>query len=234
MPVRALVFDVFGTVVDWRTSIAEEVREVCGLRAGGVDCEAVADAWRRRYQPSLERVRNGSVGWRNLDQLHRESLDEVLNEHGLASLSAEDRERLTMAWHRLHPWPDAISGLTRLRTRFTTATLSNGNFALLTELVKIAGLPVDCIISAELFEAYKPDPKTYLGAARLLGLAPAELMMVAAHPDDLQAAAACGLRTAYVDRPLEWGGGDHQPPTDGFDILAANLEDLANQLTPLT
>lgn len=233
MLVRGLVFDIFGTVVDWRTSVAAEVRTVCGAAARAVDGDAIADAWRRRYQPSLERVRNGSVGWRNLDQLHRESLDEVLDEHGLASLPAEDRERLTRAWHRLHPWPDAVSGLTRLRTQFTTATLSNGNFALLTDLVKTAGLPFDCIISTELFEAYKPDPRTYLGAARLLGLAPAQLMMVAAHPDDLQAAAACGLRTAYVDRPLEWGGGNHRTPTEGFDILAANLEDLADQLTSL-
>ncbi len=230
MPLRALVFDVFGTLVDWRTGVADEVRAICAEHALTVDGEAVADSWRRRYQPSMERVRAGVVGWRNLDVLHRESLDEVLIEAGLDRIPAADRDQLNRAWHRLRPWPDARDGLAELAERFILSTLSNGNFSLLTELIKNADLPFDCILSAELFQAYKPDPRTYSGAARLLGLHPAEVMLVAAHPDDLRAAAACGLRTGYIDRPLEWGHVDHVMPTDGFDVIASTYPELAAKL----
>lgn len=231
MVIRGLVFDIFGTVVDWRSSIAGEVRALCRDRGLTADGEAVADSWRRRYQPSMERVRTGAVGWRNLDDLHRESLDDVLAELKL-DLSIGDRDHLNRAWHRLDPWPDALDGLGLLRRDFTIGTLSNGNFSLLTDLVKHSGLPFDCIISAEILGAYKPDPRTYKGAARLLGLPPSELMMVAAHPDDLVAAAACGLRTAYVHRPLEWGPGPPMPsPPETFDVRAADLVDLAHKLT---
>src|SRR5437879_3226979 len=207
MELRALAFDVFGTVVDWRSSVAAEVAAAAARHGRTVDAERFADAWRGRYRPSMDRVRRGEIAWTALDDLHRASLDELLDGSDLALLDAAEREELNLAWHRLRPWPDAVEGLRRLRRRFALCTLSNGNVALLVDLARAGELPFDCILSAELCHAYKPDPRTYRLPPALLRLRPEQVLMVAAHPDDLRAAAAEGLRTAYVRRPLEWGEG---------------------------
>jgi len=226
--VRALCFDVFGTVVDWHGSIAAEVRAL-GLP---VDGGAFALAWRAGYAPAMQQVRSGTLPWTNIDGLHRRILDGLLAEHGIA-LDEAAREKLNRIWHRLHPWPDSVPGLQRLKRCFTITTLSNGNLSLLVALAKFGGLPWDAVLSAELFHHYKPDPEVYLGAARLLGLAPEQVALVAAHPSDLRAAAACGLRTAYVPRPLERGpGGGIEAWVDGeFDLLADSFEALAGLLS---
>lgn len=227
--VRALVFDVFGTVVDWRGGViraGEELAAEKGLE--GVDWPAFADAWRGRYAPSMDRVRRGETPWRNLDALHRTSLEELLAEFGIEDLPEDEKDRLAKAWHRLDPWPDAVEGLTRLKRRYTISTLSNGNVALLTNMAKRAGLPWDLILSAELARRYKPDPEVYLMAPSLLDLRPDEVALVAAHPDDLRAASAVGLKTAYVPRPSEWGpGGKAEPPDRSFDLVADDLVALA-------
>ena len=230
--IKALTFDVFGTVVDWRSSIIEEGRELGRAKGLDVDWARFADAWRSKYQPSMDRVRRGDIPWQNLDALHRASLDDLLVEFGVEGLSEPEKDSLNRAWHRLRPWPDAVPGLTRLRARYVLATLSNGNVALLVNMAKRAGLPWDCILSAELVRAYKPDPAVYRMAADLLGLPPAQVMMVAAHPGDLRAAAAVGLRTGYVPRPLEWGP-ERTPnaaPDPSFDVVAADFNDLADKL----
>jgi 2-haloacid dehalogenase len=225
--VRALCFDVFGTVVDWHGSIAAEVARL-GLP---VDGGAFALAWRAGYAPAMQQVRSGALPWTNIDGLHRRILDGLLAERGLA-LGEEARADLNRVWHRLRPWPDSVAGLARLKAGFTITTLSNGNLSLLVAMAKHAGLPWDAVLSAELFGHYKPDPEVYLGAARLLDLQPHEVMLVACHPADLRAAAACGLRTAYVPRPLERGpGGAMEPCAAGeFDLVAADFVDLAAQL----
>jgi 2-haloacid dehalogenase len=224
--VRALVFDVFGTVVDWRGGVARDVRKL----VPEVDAEAFADAWRGRYAPSMNRVRRGERAWANLDTLHRESLDALLDEAGQDPPEAT-RAELVLAWHRLDPWPDAVDGLTRLRERHVLATLSNGNVALLVDMAKRAGLPWDTVLSAELFGHYKPDAEVYDGAVRLLGLAPEQVLMVAAHVDDLAAARERGLRTAYVHRPDELGPRGTPPPTDpDADLSVVSLVDLADHL----
>ncbi len=233
--VRALVFDVFGTVVDYRSTIIYEGERLNNEKSLHVDWASFADAWRGRYRPSMERVMRGEVPWLNLDALHRQSLDELLTEYAVDEHFDEDaRVQLNRVWHRLQPWPDAIPGLTHLRGRFVLATLSNGNVALLVNMAKYSALPWDCILSAELVRAYKPDPRTYRMAVELLGLHSHEVMMVAAHPEDLQAAAAQGLRTAYVPRPLEHGPA--QSPASrstteaSFDVVATDFMDLARQL----
>jgi 2-haloacid dehalogenase len=224
--VRALVFDVFGTVVDWRGGVARELRRLLP----GVDADAFADAWRERYAPSMDRVRRGERGWVNLDTLHRESLDALLTEFG-HDPDAATRVELVLAWHRLDPWPDAVAGLTRLRERYVVASLSNGNVALLVDMAKRAALPWDVVLSAELFAHYKPDAEVYDGAARLLGLAPERVLMVAAHVDDLAAARGRGLRTAYVHRPHEAGPHSVPPVTDSdADLNVTSLTDLAARL----
>jgi 2-haloacid dehalogenase len=225
--VRALSFDIFGTVVDWYGSIAAEVAAM-GLPVDGGE---FALAWRAGYQPAMQDVRSGALPWTTIDGLHRRILDRILAERGVV-LPEADAARLNLVWHRLQPWPDSVAGLTRLKARYTITSLSNGNVALLVNMAKHAGLPWDTVLSAELFQHYKPDPEVYLGAARLLGLQPHELMMAAAHPGDLRAAAACGLRTAYVARPLERGpGGTMEPWQEGeFDIAAGDIGDLAARL----
>lgn len=229
--VRALTFDVFGTVVDWRTTLIDGGEALAAARGLEADWAAIADAWRRRYRPMMERVRSGELEWTNFDALHRLSLDEVLAEQGVGGLTDDDKTELVRLWRRLRPWPDSVAGLARLRTSYIVATLSNGNVRLLTDLVKAGGLPFDCILSAELFGAYKPDPRTYLGAAGLLDLPPEAVMMVAAHPYDLTAAAGQGFRTAFVERPLEWGpGGEVAEPDPGVDVVASDLLDLAARL----
>lgn len=230
--VKALTFDVFGTVVDWRGSIAREGRKLgreLGLRA---DWTAFADAWRAGYQPAMQEVRSGRLAWTNIDGLHRRILERILAESGLDMLSEAQKDRLNRAWHRLAPWPEAVRGLKRLKKGYLITTLSNGNVSLLTNMAKNARLPWDCVLSAELFHHYKPDPEAYLGAAAMLGLAPHEVMMVAAHKSDLRAAQATGLRAAFVQRPLEFGDTakkDLKPEKD-FDVNAADFLDLASKL----
>ena len=225
---RVLAFDIFGTVVDWHGSIAREVQAL----HPAVDADAFALAWRAGYQPAMQRVRSGELGWTRIDELHRLVLDELLPRFGLAHLNEAQRQHLNRVWHRLDPWPDAVAGLTRLKARFTVCTLSNGNIGLLTNMAKRAGLPWDCILSAEVFRAYKPDPRTYLGVAQTFDLAPAEVMMVAAHQDDLAAARACGLQTAYIERPLEFGASQPKDvsPDPANTLHARNLLHLADAL----
>lgn len=230
--VRALCFDIFGTVVDWRTSIIREGQLLQQrLALPPQDWAAFADAWRAGYQPAMQEVRSGALPWTDIDGLHRRILHRLLVARGL-HLSDDDAADFNRVWHRLIPWPDSVAGLYKLKQRFTITSLSNGNLALLVNMAKHAGLPWDTVLSAELFQHYKPDPEVYLGAARLLGLQPAQVMMVAAHPSDLRAAATCGLRTAYVQRPLERGpGGPMEPFTAGeFDAVASDFSDLARQL----
>ena len=229
--VKALCFDIFGTVVDWRGSIVRD-GGLLGQRLGlNLDWAAFADAWRAGYPLAMDQVRRGELPWTNIDGLHRRILDRLLAGRGLV-LTEEDAAWLNKVWHRLTPWPDSVAGLQRLKTRYTISTLSNGNLSLLVAMAKHGGLPWDAVLSAELFGHYKPDPEVYLGAARLLDLRPDEVMMVAAHPSDLRAAAACGLRTAYVPRPLERGpGGPMEAWRDGeFNVVADDFQALADLL----
>lgn len=225
--VKVLAFDVFGTVVDWYGSISREAAE----RGLAVDPGQFALDWRAGYQPAMARVRSGELGWTKIDDLHRLILDELLARYGI-DLSEAERCDLNRVWHRLTPWPDAVAGLHRLRTRFIITTLSNGNISLLTEMAKRAGLPWDCILSAEVFRHYKPDPQTYLGVCTVFDIAPQEMMLVAAHKDDLDAAAALGCKTAFIERPLEFGprGRADVSREDRFTFHARDFLDLANQL----
>lgn len=231
--IRALTFDVFGTVVDWRTSILREGDLLNHAKGLTVDWGSFADDWRAGYQPAMQRVRSGELPWTNIDELHRMILDDLLPRYGLTDLTEDELAHLNHVWHRLLPWPDAVPGLNRLRSRYVVATLSNGNVALLVNMAKQVGLPWDCVLSAELFRRYKPDPAVYTGAAELLGCTPDQVMMVAAHPSDLHAAQRAGLRTAFVPRPLEHGPA-HPPETvdtGAFDLVASDFLDLAFQLS---
>ena len=231
--IGALTFDVFGTVVDWRTSVIREGQAFGKPRGLSVDWGKFADAWRGLYQPAMEEVRSGRRPWAKLDELHRESLVRLLGDFGIIGVSPAEIDHLNHAWHRLDPWPDAVPGLTRLKQRFTLATLSNGNIALMVDMAKRAGLPWDAILGAEVARAYKPTPEAYLRSAEALGLRPEQCLMVAAHPADLASAARCGLRTAYVPRPLEFGPGrpGSQPePGQPFDIVAGDFVELAERL----
>jgi 2-haloacid dehalogenase len=231
--VKALLFDVFGTVVDWRGSVIQE-GEALGREKGlRVDWPAFADEWRREgYTRAIERIRQGESPWARVDALHRRKLDELLAKHGVNSLSASEIDHFNRVWHRLSPWPDSVAGLARLRTRFIISPLSNGDFALLTDMAKHSKLPWDCILSGELFRSFKPDPLVYQGAAALLDLRPDEVLMVAAHGGDLRGSRAAGLNTAYVHRPREFGPDrPSEPESDqGFDIVASDFLDLARQL----
>lgn len=226
--VSILVFDIFGTVVDWHGSI---VREVSALYPQ-VDADAFALAWRAGYQPAMQRVRSGELGWTRIDELHRLILDDLLPRFGLQHLDEAERWHLNRVWHRLDAWPDSVAGLTRLKQRYTISSLSNGNIGLLTNMAKRAGLPWDCVLSAEVFRAYKPDPRTYLGVAEVFDVSPAEVMLVAAHQDDLAAARACGLATAYIERPLEFGAAHVKDvsPDPANTWHARDLVGLAEQL----
>ncbi|GLZ02633.1 haloacid dehalogenase [Actinomadura sp. NBRC 104412] len=231
--IEAAVFDVFGTMTDWRSSVTGELASA-GRRAGlDADWPAVADAWRRRYRPALRAVLSGETPYRPLDELHRTMLDEVLAEFGLDAFGEEERRELVRAWHRLRAWPDAPPGLELLHaSKVISATLSNGGVGLLTRLAKQAGLRFDCVLSAELVRSYKPDPRVYLTAAELLQVEPRRLLMVACHPDDLAAAARAGLRTAFVPRPLEWGSeATPVPAPPDVDLVADDIVDLARLLT---
>lgn len=225
--VKVLAFDVFGTVVDWHQSIA---REVDALNLGVSGNEFVL-AWRAGYRPAMKRVMSGELGWTLIDDLHRLILDEILERFNIRHLDEAQKRHLNKAWHRLQPWPDSVAGMTRLKNRFTICSLSNGNLGLLTNMAKNAGLPWDCILSAEVFKAYKPDPATYLGVARVFNLAPEEVMLVAAHQDDLDAARNCGLRTAYIERAFEFGPGKPKDisPSPLNTMHATSIIHLAEQ-----
>jgi 2-haloacid dehalogenase len=229
--VKALVFDVFGTVVDWRSSVIREGEQLGREKNLNVDWTAFADAWRGRYKPSMDLVRRGEIPWTNLDALHRTSLEELLDEFRISGLTGEEKGHLNKAWHRLDPWPDSVPGLTRLKERYIISTFSNGNVALLTNMAKRAGLPWDLILSAELVRHYKPDPEIYLMVPDLLDMRSGEVMLVAAHPNDLHAAQTHGLRTAYVPRPLEYSpGGKSEPPNPSFDLIVDDFVELAKKL----
>jgi 2-haloacid dehalogenase len=225
---QVLAFDIFGTVVDWHGSILREVQSLYPA----VDANAFALAWRAGYQPAMTRVRSGELGWTRIDELHRLILDGLLSKFGLSHLSEAERLHLNRVWHRLDAWPDSVAGLQRLKSKFTICSMSNGNLGLLTNMAKRAGLPWDCVLSAEVFRAYKPDPAAYLGVAQVFDLQPHQVMLCAAHHDDLVGARACGLRTAYIERPLEFGA--LQPkdvsPQVGNDLHARDINALADLL----
>lgn len=232
--VKALVFDVFGTVVDWRTSVAREAAPLLARYDESIDPVVFADAWRARYQPAMQAVRAGTRPFVRLDVLHRENLDEALHAVGIdpAAVPGADLDRLNLAWHRLDPWPDAVEGLTRLKQRFVVAPLSNGNIGMMVDIAKRAGLPWDAVLGAEVARAYKPMPEAYLRTAEVLGLEPGEVCMCAAHNEDLAAARSCGLRTAFFARPTEHGPAqttDLHAEQD-WDVIADDLIDLARRL----
>jgi len=228
----AIVFDTFGTVVDWRGSLIAELTAFGHKRDIEADWAALVDAWRRAYHPSMDRVRKGEQKWTILDDLHRSSLDRLVREFGIEGLNEDDLRHINLGWHRLNPWPDSVPGLTRLKRRYIIGPLSNGNVALLTKMGKHAGLPWDVIFGSDLFGHYKPDPETYLGVARLLGLEPSQVMMAAAHNSDLGHARRAGLMTAFFPRPNEYG--PHQirdfTAEQDWDVVAADIEDLAGKL----
>ncbi len=225
---QVLAFDIFGTVVDWHGTIVREVQTLYPL----VDANAFALAWRAGYQPAMARVRSGELGWTRIDELHRLILEDLLPKFGLAHIGEAERVHLNRVWHRLDAWPDSVAGLQRLKNKFTICSLSNGNIGLLTNMAKRAGLPWDCILSAEVFRAYKPDPSTYLGVTSTFDLAPQQVMLCAAHHDDLFAAKACGLRTAYIERRFEFGASQPKDvsPQAGIDLHAHDLHALADLL----
>lgn len=232
LPLKACVFDVFGTVVDWRGSIVEEGLAWGEARGIAVDWARFADRWRAGYVPAMDRVRKGEVPWTNLDRLNRVLLEDLLREFQIEGLSEEEKDRWNRVWHRLKPWPDSVAGLARIRSSYTIAPLSNGNVALLTAMAKNAGIRWDLILSAELARHYKPDREVYLLAASLLELKPEQVMMCAAHAVDLEAARNCGLRTGFIHRPDEFGPAgnpDRARPGD-FDVISSDIEDLASQL----
>jgi len=232
MDVKALTFDVFGTVVDWRSSLIREGQALGKAKGFAVDWAKFADAWRGMYQPAMDEVRSGRRPWTKLDDLHRESLEKLLGQFAIKGLSDGEVEHLNRAWHRLDPWPDSVAGLTRLKKKYVLATLSNGNVALMVNMAKHGGLPWDAILGAEVARHYKPQPECYRTTASLLGLAPEECMMVAAHNGDLAAASSVGLRTAFVLRPAEHGPGQTKDvnPTRQWDLVASDFVDLAGRL----
>jgi len=226
--VKALVFDTFGTVVDYRSTIISEGEALGRAKGLTVDWAKFADAWRAGYGPAMDRVRTGALPWTKLDALHRMMLDKVLADFNVRGLSETEIENLNQVWHRLRPWPDAVSGLTRLKKKFIIAPLSNGNVSLMTDMAKHAGLPWDLILGAELARHYKPDKEVYLTAAELLSLATREIMMVAAHQNDLRAAHGLGMRTAFVPRPMEGPNGEKNfNPDPVFDVVAPDFNALA-------
>jgi 2-haloacid dehalogenase len=234
--VKALVFDTFGTVVDWRGSIIREAAQWGQTKNLQIDWGNFADRWRAGYGPSMDKVRKGALPWMKLDDLHRMILDDLLTEFKITGLTEEEKDHWNRVWHRLSGWPDSVEGLTRLKKNFVIATLSNGNVSLLVEMAKFAGLPWDTVLGSDLFHHFKPDREVYLGAVDLLGYKASEVMMVAAHPPDLQAAQSCGLKAGYVPRPLE-GGPDRKPPVPtaatlaSFDVVAADFVELSAKLS---
>ena len=230
--VRAILFDVFGTVVDWRSSLIADLQQFGQARGIAADWPALVDAWRGAYRPSMERVRKGEQPWAALDDLHRASLVQLVAQFGIAGLGEADFDGITDLWHRLRPWPDSVAGLARLKQRFIVGSLSNGNVALQVDLAKSAGLPWDVIFASDHFRHFKPDVETYLGAAALLRLPPARVMLAAAHNDDLRAARSFGLATAFIPRPDEYGPHQHRDtaPEEAWDVMATSIEDLAARM----
>jgi 2-haloacid dehalogenase len=231
--IKTLLFDVFGTVVDWRSSLIADFNGWAQAQGAVGDWTALVDAWRGAYFPSMDEVRkHPERGYINLDGLHRQSLERLVAEQGIQDLSESDLDYLNKGWHRLHPWPDSVSGLTRLKTKFVISPLSNGNVSLLLNMAKHAGLPWDTILSAEIFKHYKPDPEVYLGAVKLLGLEPTEVMLVAAHNADLKGAQACGLATCFVPRPTEYGPLQDRDfvPEGEWTMVVDDINDLAAKL----
>lgn len=226
--IKVIAFDVFGTVVDWHGTIAREV-DAMGLP---VDGNTFALAWRDGYKPAMQRVMSGELGWTRIDELHRMILDDILRRFGISTLDEAQKRHLNKVWHRLDAWPDTVEGLTRLKARYMVCSLSNGNIGLLADMAKHARLPWDCILSAEVFRAYKPDPATYLGVAQVFDVAPHEVMLAAAHQDDLAGARACGLKTAYIERPMEFGSSRSKDvsPDPANSLHAKDIIDLAAQL----
>jgi 2-haloacid dehalogenase len=229
MPVKALIFDVFGTVVDWRTSIIEQFQAFGQENGITVNWEAFVDDWKSCYRPSMDAVRAGRLPWTNVDGIFRKKLDLLLAECGILGLSEAEKARLNRAWHRCRPWPDVVVGLTRLKTQYVLSTLSNGDVACLVNMARYGGLPWDCILCAEIFRHYKPDPEVYRGAIELLGLEPEDILMVAAHNYDLRAARSHGMRTAFVPRPLENGPGQTSDlkPEEDWDVVVSDFGELA-------
>jgi 2-haloacid dehalogenase len=230
--VKALTFDVFGTVVDWRSSVIAEARALGKAKGLSVDWEAFVDAWKPAYYAGMDRVRKGEIPWTNVDDIHRAKLEELLVEFGVTGWTEAEKDHFNRVWHRLDAWPDSVPGLTRLKTKYVLSTLSNGNFACLVNMGKHAGLPWDCVLTAENFRHYKPDSETYLGAIELLGLEPGRVMMVAAHNYDLANAASHGMRTAFFPRPTEYGPGQTtELSAEGdWDIVTDDMEGLAGAL----
>ena len=228
--IKVLAFDVFGTVVDWRVGVAAEMAAIARERQLTVDAPVFADRWRSKYLPYLNRIRSGEMPWQVLDGVHRASLSEVVSELSLRSLTEADLDRLVSTWHHLPPWPDAVSGMSRLRSRYVLTTLSNGGMAHLVDLNRSAQLPFDCVLSVELVRTYKPDPRVYRLVPDLLAVRPEESMMVASHGYDLAAAAGQGMRTAFVRRSHEWGTGKSEKLGISVDIVADDFLDLASQL----
>ena len=232
MAVKALVFDTFGTVVDWRGSIIEEGKAWGKAKNLQLDWARFADRWRAGYAPAMDKVRKGQRPWTKLDDLHRELLEDLLKEFHIEGLTEAEKDQWNRVWHRLKPWPDSVAGLTRLKTKYVIAPCSNGNVALITNMAKHAGLPWDLVLGAELARHYKPDREVYLTAVDLLGLKPEETMMCAAHSGDLKAAHALGLRTGFIYRPNEHGtGGPADKASPGeYDVVSRDMVDLASQL----
>ena len=231
--VKALIYDVFGTVVDWRRGIAREAEAFLAPKGYQLDWEAFADAWRGRYQPAMEPIRKGERPFTKLDILHRENLVQTLPDFGVSGLSEADIDHLNTAWHRLPPWPDSVPGLIRLKTKFISGTQSNGNIALMVNMAKHGGLPWDVILGSEVVKAYKPQPEAYTRACEALMLPPEQVMMVAAHTNDLLAAQKQGLRTAFVARPLEFGTKNPKAdiePHPSMDVSAWSFTELADKL----
>ena len=229
--VKALFFDVFGTLVDWRSSIAREAQAALQPKGVALDWPAFADAWRGEYQGALEEVRSGRMAFCKLDALHRRNLDITLDKFGVAALDEDAKRNLNLAWHRLDAWPDVAGGLARLKRKYLLAPVSNGNISLMVDLARRNGLPWDAILGAEIAGDYKPKPKVYLAAAAAFDLAPQACMMVAAHSRDLAAAAALGLRTAHLARPNEHGAGRGEAaPTVPVDFAVKSLNELADKL----
>ena len=229
---KALVFDVFGTVVDWHGSVAREVRALAKAKGFRANAVKFAKAWRAGYRPAMDRVLRGEAPFEKIDVIHRAILEDVLKQFKVTTLTEEEKAHLNLVWHRLKPWPDTVRGLKRLKSKFVNATLSNGNTSLLVNMAKFGGLPWDTVFSSDTFKLFKPDPGMYLGAADRLDLKPEQVMMVAAHKSDLRAAAKCGLKTAFVKRPLEHGRGgapDISSEPD-FTVNADSFLDLADQL----
>jgi 2-haloacid dehalogenase len=230
--VKALTFDVFGTVVDWRGSVIRDGEELTGRTGVKTDWGAFADAWRGEYAPSMKPIREGTRPWVDLDALHFENLLATVKRLGVQGLSEQDLRWLNLAWHRLEPWPDAAEGIARLQRKYVVVTLSNGNIALTVDLVRHGRLPFDAILGAEVAQKYKPHPQAYLTTVSLLRLEPSQVMMVAAHNSDLRGASKAGLRTAYVIRPTQYGPGQKNDlaPEGDWDVVANDFVDLAEKL----